>query len=109
MRELEPFGVDGNGALTERSSIGGQEVILHYADVPESDITTLRGMRLTTPVRTVIDLAPEMDPADFVVMVADALARRLFTAEQAWQRLAEPDMARNKGAALLRQVLPPQR
>ena len=36
----EPFGVDGSGALTERVSLSGVEVMLHYADVPLSDITT---------------------------------------------------------------------
>jgi hypothetical protein len=36
-----PFGVDGNGALTEIMSIGEIEVIVHHDDVPLSDITTI--------------------------------------------------------------------
>jgi hypothetical protein len=43
-----PFGVDGSGALTEATSIAGVKVILHYGDVPESDIVTVDGIRCTT-------------------------------------------------------------
>jgi hypothetical protein len=107
MRDVEPFGVDGNGAPTERRWIGGQEVIFHYVDhVPDSDITTVRGIRCTTPLRTVIDLAPEVETAHLIEMVEDSFERRLFTVEEAWRRLGEPDMASNRGAELLRQVLP---
>ena len=52
------FTIDPRGFLIERTTINGEEVILHYRDIPESDITTLHGIRLTTPLRTVIDLAP---------------------------------------------------
>lgn len=57
-----PPGVDGNGAPTELRSVGGVPVIVHHADLPESDITTVHGIRCTTPVRTLIDLAPELPP-----------------------------------------------
>ena len=30
---------------------------LHYADLPESDIAARNGYRLTTPLRTILDLA----------------------------------------------------
>ncbi|HEY4609621.1 MAG TPA: hypothetical protein VIH06_10470 [Ilumatobacteraceae bacterium] len=34
---MEPFVVDGNGALTERRWIGGQDVVFHDVDhVPDS-------------------------------------------------------------------------
>ena len=39
----DDFYVDANGCLTERIALGGQEVIVHYADVPDSDITTVNG------------------------------------------------------------------
>ena len=101
----EPFGVDGSGTLTERVSLGGVEVILHYADVPLSDITTIEGIRCTTPLRTVIDLAPEMEPHQFATMVHDCLDRRLFTVDDAFTRLRQPDMATHRGAEIVTRFL----
>ncbi len=103
----EPLGVDGNGLLTERTWIGDTEVIIHRDDVPETDITTVHGFRCTTALRTVIDLAPEVAALHLEMMVRDCLERRLFTVEQAWRRVAEPDMVDRRGAQLLRRVLPP--
>jgi hypothetical protein len=54
------MGVDGNGQLTERMWLGEQEVIIHRGDVPETDITTIDGIRCTTALRTVIDVAPSV-------------------------------------------------
>ncbi len=102
---LEPYGVDGNGQLTERTSFGGTPVILRRGDIPLSDITTVGGIRVTTALRTVIDLAPEVDRDSLQAMVHDCLSRRLFTIEQAWERLAQPDMRVYVGAELLREVL----
>ena len=104
---VEPLGVDGNGVLTERMWMGEQEVIIHRDDVPESDVTTVRGIRCTTALRTVIDLAPEVEASHLDEMVQDCLQRRLFTVEEASRRLAEPDMVGRRGAELLRRALPP--
>ena len=103
---VEPLGVDGNGLLTEHASLGEFDVIIHRDDVPETDITTVRGIRCTTALRTVIDLAPEVTPSNLDIMVRDFLERGLFTVEEAWRRLAEPDMVGRKGAELLRKALP---
>lgn len=105
---VEPLGVDGNGLLTERTWIGGHEVVIHRDDVPESDVTTVKGIRCTTALRTVIDTAPDDVEDDHLEeIVQDCLERGLFTIDQAWRRLAEPDMADQRGAELLRRVLPP--
>ena len=37
------FYLDPRGHLVERVNMDGQEVHLHYRDVPESNITTLHG------------------------------------------------------------------
>lgn len=105
--ELEPFGVDGNGLLTERRRVGDQEVIIHYDDVPDSDLTTVEGIPCTTALRTVIDIAPGVTQVHLRSMVADCLDRGLFTVREAWSRLDQPDMATRRGAELLRRVLPP--
>ena len=105
--DAEPLGVDGNGVPTERRRLGDQTVIVHYDDVPASDITVVDGIRCTTALRTVIDLAPELVPADLDLMVRDSLGRGLFTIDDAWRRLSQPDMATRRGAAILRALLPP--
>jgi hypothetical protein len=104
---VEPLGVDGNGVLTERMWLGDQAVIIHRDDYPETDITTVRGIRCTTALRTVIDVAPEVEPAHLDEIVQDCLDRGLFTVEEASLRLAEPDMIDRRGAELLRRALPP--
>jgi hypothetical protein len=38
-RASEPLGFDSNGVLTERRSVGDVEVIVHYDDIPASDLS----------------------------------------------------------------------
>ena len=101
----EPLSVSPDGVLTERVSIGGDDVIVRYDDIPACDRTTIRGIPCTTALRTVIDLAPELDAAELRSMVDQFLSRRLFTMDDAWARLAQPDMADRSGAAILRRHL----
>jgi hypothetical protein len=54
---LTPLGVDPNGHLLERGVSGEVDAIVRRDEVPESDITTVRGIPCTTPVRTFIDIA----------------------------------------------------
>jgi hypothetical protein len=97
--------VDANGCPTERIRIGGQEIVVHYGDVPESDITTVHGLRCTTPIRTVIDIAPEMPPPELGRIIRDFLDRGLFTVEEALTRIDQPDMASRAGAHMVRAAL----
>lgn len=81
------------------------EVVVHYEDIPPKDITCVDGIRCTTPLRTVIDLAPEVDAPQLRRMVKDCLDRGLFTVEEALSRLAEDDMRTRPGALLVHAVL----
>lgn len=81
------------------------DVVYHYQDLPSSDVTTINGIRCTTPLRTVIDLAPTTNHSEWKHMVRSCIARRLFTIEEAFARIAEPDMAAYPGAILLREFL----
>jgi hypothetical protein len=98
--------VDANGCPTEVVTLSDHKIVVHYDDIPESDITTVRGLRCTTPLRTVIDLAPQISEAELEEMIRDFLDRRLFTIKQAQARLAQPDMASRRGAELVRRILP---
>jgi hypothetical protein len=99
------FGMDSNGCLTERRSAGGSDVIVHYDDIPTSDLATVRGIPCTTALRTVIDMAPDLDRDQLLGVLVDGLTRRLFTVEEARARLAQPDMRDRRGAELLRRAL----
>ena len=103
----EPLGVDGNGHPTERAVVNGVELIVHRADYPDTDITTVDGIPVTTALRTLIDVAVEMSREDLHLAFNEMLDRGLFTVDEARQRLAEPDMADYKGATLVRRLLPP--
>jgi hypothetical protein len=99
------LGVDRNGRLAERLRLGGQEVIVHYDDIPAKDITTVDGIPCTTALRTVIDLATDLDAARFERVVRDCLERDLFTVDEAKARVAEHDLAAHPGADRLRRLL----
>lgn len=101
----EDFWIDANGVPTERTWRGGQEVIVHYDDVPDQDLTVLDGIPVTTALRTVIDIAPEVGMVRLRCMVDDCLRRRLFTVEEALARTAEEDIRNRRGAIMVRQVL----
>lgn len=96
---------DSNGVLTEHRMIDGIEVIVHYDDLPEGDLTVVDGIPCTTALRTVIDLAVDLDAQQLVTIVRDALDRGLFTREEASARLDQPDMRGRLGAALVKITL----
>ena len=103
--DAEPVGVDATGGLVERIWVGGTEVLVHHADIPDKDLTVVRGIPCTTALRTIIDLAPEVDAHHLAEMLDDALTRRLFTVAEARARLAEPDLERHPGAPLVQRAL----
>ena len=97
--------VDTNGCLIERVQLGGETVLVHYDELPDSDITTINGIPCTTALRTVIDIAPEVDASQLAQIVQDCLDRGLFSVEEALARVAEPDMLTRPGATMLRRTV----
>ena len=100
--------IDSNGCPTERIRVGAQEIVVHYDDIPESDITTVRGLRCTTPIRTVIDIAPETPTAELERIIRDCLDRGMFTVDEALARIDQRDMAARVGARMVRSALAAQ-
>jgi hypothetical protein len=96
---------ESNGCPVEHIWLGDQEVIVHYDDVPAKDRTVLHGISVTTALRTVIDIAADLDAEHVERVVLDCLDRRLFSVEEARARIDEPDMLTRRGAQLLRAAL----
>jgi hypothetical protein len=69
------------------------------------DRSDVDGIPCTTALRTVIDLAPDLEHEQLRRIVQDCLDRQLFTVEEATARSLEPDMLDRPGAHLLRLVL----
>ena len=101
----DDFFIDANGCRTERVLMGGLEVIVHYDDIPDKDVTTVDGTPCTTALRTMIDLAPTTEPDELRRMVDECLRRRLFTVDEALARCGELDMLARSGAHLVRKLL----
>jgi hypothetical protein len=55
---------------------------VHYADLPPEDITTVRGFRVTTMTRTLIDLSGRLPAEEVARLIGDAIAKRLVSREQ---------------------------
>ena len=82
------------------------EVLIHHVDdVPDTDLTTVDGVPCTTAVRTIIDIAPEIEAAELDRALDDCLVRGLFTVEEVEARLAAQDMVSLPGARRVREAL----
>lgn len=97
--------IDANGCLAERIDLDGMPVVIHYDDVPETDVTVVDGIRCTTPLRTVIDLAPEYTADGLREAIRDCLDRGLFTRFEAFERLSRADMRSRPGALTFAEAL----
>jgi len=62
-------------------------VVLHKADLPAEDIREHEGYRITTPLRSLLDVAAEgADPALFADALDEAIRHGLTTSEQLLRR-----------------------
>lgn len=74
----------------------------HETDhLPDSDVVEHKGHRVTTPLRTVVDLARVLTPAKLEIAILDAIARGLFTEDQLIARCHEERRMRTRSAARL--------
>lgn len=89
------------GSLDVLHMDNGDRVVVHYLSLPDKDVTVVDGIPVTTPLRTVIDIAPDLTPEHLSRVVTDCLRRRLFTIDEAFVRVYEHDMIGRLGAQLL--------
>jgi very-short-patch-repair endonuclease len=75
-------------------------VRIHRIELPQSDVVTRDGLRVTTPDVTIVHLARVLAPLPFERAVQEAFARRLTNARQLEQALE-----RHRGTARLRRML----
>jgi predicted transcriptional regulator len=70
-------------AFRRNSEIPGM-LVLHYADLPESDIQAAQGFRFTRPLRTILDLVEDgtVDRTFIRQALRQALDRGLITRQQ---------------------------
>ena len=76
---------------------------IHRANVPRTDIRRREGMPLTSPPRTILDLAGELDSEDLERLVAEANYRRLASLRELHDQLERNPGKRGNEA--LRRVL----
>ena len=88
--EIKPADVHPELEMTvptsfRRSGATPEGLTLHYADLPESDIAARNGYRLTTPLRTILDLAVTntMPRAELSKALLWIVERGLITRRQA--------------------------
>lgn len=68
----------------------GEGVILHQGEVPEDDVQQREGFRVTTLLRSVLDVATgDLDLDQLATVVAEALKRGLFTRRMLLARVDE--------------------
>src|SRR5260221_14527136 len=62
-----------------RNSEIPRELVLHFADLPQSDIGVVHGVRVTKPMRTILDLLQggEVHPATIRQALREGLRRGL--------------------------------
>ncbi len=79
-----------------------ESLTLHYANLRENDIAARNGYRLTTPLRTILDLAAAdtMPRAELSKALLGILERGLITREQV-ERARIPEVAQMQLEALL--------
>jgi hypothetical protein len=107
------WGLDGTWGtrvhvlLPRRRGLRSPKVTVHHTtDLIAADVATLGPIRLTSPLRTVIDLASVLDADALKLAIESALRRRMFTVGQLrWRSEALLGTGR-AGSRRLRRLLP---
>jgi len=88
-----------------RRRSGVDHVIVHRVPLSPLDVTEVEGIPMTTPARTLIDLASVVRPDLLEEALDDALRRKLVTMPRMRWRLAEIGRQGRPGIAAIRELL----
>jgi predicted transcriptional regulator of viral defense system len=66
-------------------------VALHFADLPKADIVPMAGFTVTSPARTIIDVAPSIDQDQLARVIDDARNAGLVTSRKLRARAEQVD------------------
>lgn len=61
---------------------GGLTIRIHYADLHPEDVTTIDGIPVTTPARTLLDLASTAEQSELEQAFATAFEKHLVSASE---------------------------
>jgi very-short-patch-repair endonuclease len=96
--------------VTGSSRARDVSLVVHRArELDRRDITTHRGLPVTTPHRTLLDIGTSARPARFEWMIEQAIARRLTTHDELEELLGRVGGSGRAGTAALREVLDARR
>jgi len=90
-----------------RNRSGSHGIVIHIPEdpIPPEDITTIDGIPVTKPARTLLDLAT-VEPAETIERcLDDALRRRLVSVAFLARWLADPRRKRHRGARVLQRLV----
>lgn len=91
----------------KRNRTRPNDIIIHWLDepIPPEDITTIDGIPVTKPARTLMDLAT-VEPEEVIERALDdALRRRLLSLSFLERWLQDPRRRRHRGARLLKRLV----
>jgi very-short-patch-repair endonuclease len=80
-------------------------VIVHRAPLRENEVEILRGLRVTKPARTLIDLAAVLDADALGLALDEALSRRLVSCSYLTRRLDGLGSQGRRGTVVLRHLI----
>ncbi|MGH2652620.1 MAG: hypothetical protein ACRDHK_15575, partial [Actinomycetota bacterium] len=92
--------------MTSSRGLRTSRVVVHRAEtLAPSDRRTVEGIPVTSPERTLVDMARVLDERTLELAIEDALRRGLTTPERARERLDALGGRGRSGAAMLRRLL----
>ncbi len=91
----------------KRNRSRSPKVRIHWLaePIPDEDVTTIDGIPVTKPARTILDLASTEPDAMVERCLDEALRRRLVSLPFLERWLADPRRARHRGAAVLHRLI----
>ena len=92
--------------VTNRRPSPRCDVIVHYSShLPHSDVETAQAIRLTTPTRTLVDLAGTLTEEELEIALDDALRRGLTSIPRLYWQLGRSGGRGRRGSVTMRRIL----